>query len=86
MTLNGYLRSWGIPENDGKIVDRPLKTSLCNQTELGLVGVDDPNFVPDFFPVMENSLSDAVTYGPKLKCIDYEGFEFFGNFNSFKAK
>ena len=51
--MNGYLRSWGIPENDGKIVDRPLKTSLCNQTELGLEEVNDSNFVPDFFPVME---------------------------------
>lgn len=24
--VNAYLRSWGIPENEGKIVDRPIPT------------------------------------------------------------
>ena len=84
--LKPYLRSWGIPENNGKIVDYSLETRPCKPEELNIEESDDPNFTTDFFPVMENSFADAEVYGRKMKCLNYEEFEFFGNFNSYKAK
>lgn len=35
---------------------------------------------------MGNSQADADVYGRKMKCLEYDDFEFFGNFNSYKAK
>ena len=35
---------------------------------------------------MESSFSDANIYGRKMNCLNYTDFEFFGNFNSYKAK
>jgi hypothetical protein len=81
-----YIRSWGIPENEGgKIIDRPLEWHQCSPEELGLTE-SSLSREDVFFPIMRKSKLDLETYGSKMKCIDYDDFEIFGNFNSQAAK
>ena len=79
-----YLRSWGIPGVTG-IQETPLKWHQCTDEELGLKKAGLP-WTERFFPIAEKSRRNVEIYGSKLKCLDLEDFEMFGNFDSDSAK
>ena len=79
-TLEFYIKEFGTEANPG-LNFRKVENKPCEFNN-----VDGTNLDSSFYPTLPNSENDILTYGPKMKCINEEGFDLFGNYDTAAAK
>ena len=80
-TIKMYIKGWGVQdETEGSLFFNEIKTKLCTSKELNDVAGSNTN--SKFFKTDPESEGDLGTYGPKMRCIDDDNLDVFGNYDT----
>ena len=80
-TLKFELKSWNIlDETKGAVQWKLLKTKMCEDADFNTL--DNANPDSKFLPLAEQAVPVIDIYGSKMKCLDEEELELFGNFDT----
>ena len=82
-----YIKYWGeFEEGDGAIGGdgtfnfKELTTKLCQPDDFN--NLEGSNEKSRFFKTDPESLNDLNTYGPKMRCLDEDKYQIFGNYDA----
>ena len=83
--LVAFQKSWGHPEDNGKVNFRELKLRPCSRNDINFDGDESDNSSYKFYKPSQEYRADVERFYDKLMYIDEE-IRLVGNFNSEKAK
>ena len=70
--LVAFEKSWGYPEDNGKVNFRELKLRPCTRDDINLDGDESENSSYMFYKPAQEYRSDVERFYEKLMCIDQE--------------